>query len=426
MVGLYVISLGCSKNTVDTERIVAKFPVECVLVQTLEEADTVFINTCGFIQSAVEESVETILDIISKTRAANIIVAGCLVGRYSVETLSAEMPEVTLWLSNADMDSWPQKIANLYNTLPQHSCARRKGHAKSYAWLKIAEGCSHTCSFCTIPSIRGPYISHDIATIEAEAIELIGKGVQELVVIAQDTTSWGKDLLPQQKLATLLTVLGSLPIPWIRLLYLYPAGITEQLLETMATIPACLPYFDVPLQHAHPDILASMGRPFAHDPWKIIKRIRAFFPDAALRTSIIVGFPGETEEHYRALLDFIEEACFAHVGVFTYSQEEGTAAAVMENQVPEVVKEERRATLMEVQKNNARQYLASFKDKTLSILVDAESKEWDGLYQGRAWFQAPEIDGITYISGDFEGSIIGNFHDAVVVETKEYDLVTMV
>ena len=245
-------------------------------------------------------------------------------------------------------------------------------------------------------------------------------------MIAQDTTSWGRDFIPQQNLATLLTVLGSLPISWIRLLYLYPAGITEQLLETMANIPACLPYFDVPLQHAHPDILASMGRPFAHDPWKVIQRIRAFFPEAALRTSIIVGFPGETEEHYRALLRFIEEACFAHVGVFTYSQEEGTVAASMKNQVPEIVKEERRAMLMEVQRNNARQYLASFKDKELSILVDTESKEWDGLYQGRAWFQAPEIDGITYISGDFKGAIIGHFHDAVVVETKEYDLVTMV
>lgn len=428
----HIISLGCPKNTVDTEHILASCGLTITVVSKAEDADIVFINTCSFVTTAVEESIETILEVISSISDMNkkpfVIVAGCLVGRYGKESLSKDIPEVDLWLSNKNMTSWNFDILSLLKESSQGYKEQRFLSTRSYSWLKIAEGCSHSCSFCTIPSIRGKYISSSQESLVSEAIELVEKGIKEIVVVAQDITTWGKDLSPESSLSTLLEAIGAIPnLHWLRLLYLYPAGVTVELLEKLVTIPTFIPYFDIPMQHAHPEILSKMGRPFAHDPWKIIERVRNYFPKMALRTSIIVGFPGETEEHFSFLLSFIKEVGFSHVGVFTYQQEEGTRASGYPNQIPPEIKEERKMRLLEVQAEQSKHYLSSFIGSTIDVLIDSSSKEWKGLYHGRTWFQAPEFDGITYISGDFTTqSPIGTIEQATITESLVYDVVAVV
>ena len=433
MLKTHIISLGCPKNTVDTERLLASLNLEIESVEQVIDSDIVFINTCSFIHTAVEESVETILDVIqsvsSLAHKPYIIVAGCLVSRYGEEVLGRDIPEVALWLSNKSMSTWGLSIQSLLNIQSSKPKQYRVVSTQSYSWLKIAEGCSHSCSFCTIPRIRGSYHSFLKEAIISEANELLEKGIKELVVVAQDITRWGSDRVDSQEtLGDLLKTIGALPrLHWLRLLYLYPAGVTTELLETLTTIPTFVPYFDIPMQHVHPDIVLRMGRPFAHDPWKIIKRVRSFFPHAALRTSIIVGFPGETEEHFSFLLSFVKEAQFAHLGVFTYQQEEGTLSSTYPHQICQEIKEERKARLLEVQMEQSRTYLESFVGSTMDVLIDSKSDEWDGLYRGRTWFQAPEFDGITYVSGDFTmQNPIGSVEQATITESLLYDVVAVV
>ncbi|MDE7469004.1 MAG: 30S ribosomal protein S12 methylthiotransferase RimO [Desulfovibrionaceae bacterium] len=433
MLKTHIISLGCPKNTVDTERLLASLNFEIQSVSSPIESDIVFINTCSFVNTAVEESIETILEVIESVSSLEhkpyIIVAGCLVGRYGEEDLRKDLPEVDLWLSNKSISTWGLSILSLLNVKSSKAKQSRIVSTQSYSWLKIAEGCSHSCSFCTIPSIRGPYRSFVKDELLNEANELVGKGIKELIVVAQDITKWGGDFTKSREtLSTLLQDIGAISgLHWLRLLYLYPAGVTTELLETLTTIPTFVPYFDIPMQHVHPEIVEKMGRPFAHNPWKIIERVRSFFPHAALRTSIIVGFPGETEEHFSFLLSFVKEAQFAHLGVFTYQPENGTPSATYPNQIPEEVKEERKARLLEVQMEQSKSYLTSFVGSKMDILIDSKSDEWDGLYHGRAWFQAPEFDGITYISGDFSSkSPIGSMEQATITESLLYDIVAVV
>ncbi len=426
---VYSISLGCPKNRVDTEHTLGALNVN--LVSHLGRAHMVFINTCGFIGPAVQESVRHILEAITHIKGLKrrplLVVAGCLVGRYGVSELKKELPEVELWLTNAELALWPMHMAKALGILEKniHAGRRFMQGNNAYAWLKVSDGCRHNCSFCTIPSIRGKHRSTDAKVLIEEAQNLLDSGVKELVLVAQDVSAWGEDLGQKHGLLTLLEKLVPLKgLEWLRLMYLYPAGITKDLLSFVKdNQEKILPYFDIPLQHAHPHILQNMGRPFAKDPRHVVELVRKFIPNAALRTSFIVGFPGEQDEHFNALRDFIIETRFQHLGVFAYAAEDGTKAATMPEQVEDKLKALRKDELMHIQAEISSEILESYVGKTLPILVDNVHEEWPGLHCGRAWFQAPEVDGITYISG--EGVAPARLINADIVESTNYDLTAL-
>ena len=427
---IYSISLGCPKNRVDTETTLG-FAAKARYVSAPEKADLIFINTCGFIAPAVEESVRTIMETIltlqdiPKEKRPLLVVAGCLVGRYGKKALAPDLPEVDLLLPNDELSLWREQIITLCmkkgrikRTPAAHPRTLSTGPA--YAWLKINEGCRHRCSFCTIPAIRGGLSSTPLASLVNEARFLLDKGTRELVLVGQDVTDWGKEkgenLIPL--LEELLPLKG---LAWLRLMYLYPAGLTNDLLSFLRDAgPPFVPYFDIPLQHAAPDVLSRMGRPFATNPYKVVERVRQYFPQAALRTSIITGFPGETEEDFALLLKFVEATRFHHLGVFAYEAEEGTPAASMPGQVPMPLRRERRERIMQAQSLISEEILESYAGSVQSVLVEGKHEEWPGLHTGRTWFQAPENDGITYISGPKvqPGALVS----AEVTDTATYDI----
>lgn len=343
MLRIYSQSLGCPKNRVDTERLLGSLghpsigePV--VTVADPEDADLVFINTCAFIGPAVEESVRSIVqmaaDLEDLPNRPLFAVGGCLPGRYGVAELAGEIPEVDIWLHAADVDSWPAMLADALK-LKHVEPGRLLSTGPSYAWLKIGEGCRHRCSFCTIPSIRGAYVSAPADALEAEAQALLEQGVKELVLVAQDVTAWGSDSEGGDLRLLLERLLPLSGLERLRLMYLYPAGLRDELLSFLASAgKPFVPYFDMPLQHADPEILGRMGRPFARDPQLAVDRIRHYFPDAALRTTLITGFPGETDAQFATLAEFVARNRFHHLGVFAYEAEDGTPAAAMSGQVP--------------------------------------------------------------------------------------------
>lgn len=430
-VKVFVVSLGCPKNRVDTEHMLGGLGADPLPVEHADEADLVLINTCGFIRPAVEESIQTIFDAIGSALSADpvpvIAVTGCLVSRYGDE-LAAEMPEVDVWLDTKSLDQWPEKIAQAMGRHPAEYLTRKLSTGPGHAYLKVGEGCSHNCAFCTIPSIRGPHVSADLHKLLDEAEQLVEQGVPEIVVVGQDVTAYGSDLDMENGLMELVSGLANIQgLEWLRLMYLYPAGLTDNLLSFLAEIGRpFLPYFDVPLQHAHPDVLRDMGRPFARDPRRVVDRIRRHFPEAALRTSIIVGYPGETDEHFKTLCDFVRDVRFHHLGVFAYQQEEGTPAAEMQGQVADGVKEERRRQLMAIQSDISAEILEAQVGENMEVLIQAPSGEWEGLFIGRTWFQAPEVDGITYVSSGPGGLLHpGTIVKAEIYEAKTYDLVAL-
>lgn len=431
---IYPISLGCPKTKVDTERLLGSLaPVE--LVEQIDQCDLVFLNTCSFIQPAVQESVQTILeaaadmeDLPNEERPL-LAVAGCLPARYGVEELARELPEVNLWLNLDEISNWPQMIKaalNKRDTSRFSSIQTIPGRVAplppSYAYLKISEGCEHVCAFCTIPSIRGPLQSFKREHLLREAEMLVNQGAKELVLVAQDLTAYGRDLNDKLALQSLLEGLGKITgLARLRLMYLYPSGLNRDFLNFLKNLDApLLPYFDVPVQHSHPEILANMGRPFAKNSAKTIDLIREIFPEAALRTSLIVGYPGETEKHFKHLLNFVQEMRFNNLGVFAYQQEDGTRAALLSEQIEDSIKEERRDLIMQIQAEISEEILSAQLNGQVDILVDEPQGEWPNLWIGRAWFQAPEVDGITYISGD--NLQPGDLVTAEIVETGPYDL----
>jgi len=437
-VRIHTISLGCPKNRVDTEWMLGGFGSSFVNVAEPEGADVVLINTCGFIEPAVSESLQVILDMARHLAdldpRPSLVVTGCLVSRYG-QDLRGELPEVDLFLEIGRQGELGQRLQELAalrenvrpgleSALGGFSAARLLTTPPSFAYLKIAEGCDNRCRFCTIPSIRGPLVSRDEARILDDARRCLDQGRKELVLIAQDVTAYGRDR-GQKALRGLLEKLAPLRgLEWMRLMYLYPAGLDGDLLRFLSELgKPFIPYFDMPLQHAHPDILASMGRPFQRDPRAVVEQVREFFPEAALRTTFIVGYPGETEERFRALESFVREARFMHLGVFPYYAEDGSEAALLPDQLPEEVKEERRDRIMEMQAEISEDLLAEFEGQELDVLVDRAHEEWPGLYEGRTWFQAPEVDGITYVSGDTVAP--GKMVRAVIEEVKTYDLVAL-
>ena len=423
---VWSVSLGCPKNRVDTERCLGSLGCTIVPVERADQADLVLINTCAFIESAVRESLKTIFDALEACKDAGrsplFVVAGCLVGRYGKATLAGEITEVDLWLETASMAFWPSMIQERLFGQAIRAQGRLLSTGPSYAWLKIGEGCRHRCAFCTIPQIRGPLVSDEAQALREEAKTLVDKGVRELVLVAQDVSAWGSE--KGKSLCDLLPTLAEIDdLTWLRLLYLYPSGISEALLTCMRDIGApLLPYFDIPIQHVEPSILKAMGRPDTDDPRALLDRIHAVFPDAALRTSLIVGFPGETDEDFESLARFVEEGHCLHLGVFAYSAEEGTRAAGFPNQVPKSVATARRDRLMAIQHAVSRKKLLASVGSTLPVLIDSAHPEWPTLFKGRVWFQAPEIDGITYISAE---SSPGSLVQAEIVESIDYDLTAL-
>lgn len=443
MLSIYSISLGCPKNRVDTERLLGSVaPGRVRMVEDPAEAQLVVINSCAFIAPAIQESVATILECaddlaeMPESERPLLAVAGCLPGRFGAAPLAEEIPEVDIWLETGEMEAWPRQLAEallasrwrghkaLAGVLP--GAGRVLSTGPSYAWLKISEGCGQACSFCTIPMIRGQVRSSTADDLVTEARALLDEGVKELVMVAQDLISWGRDLPGKPDLRHLLERLLPLDgLARLRMMYLYPARLTDELLSFAAGAgPKLVPYFDVPLQHSHPDILTRMGRPFAQSPLKVVERIRKHIPQAALRTSLIAGFPGEGEAEFEHLCRFVEEVRFQNLGVFAYQPEDGTLAAAMPDQLPNEVKEARRAKVMEIQEEISAELLQPYLGGRLDVLVDAPHPEWPGLFVGRAWFQAPEVDGVVYLSG--ENVAPGDMVSAEVTGTFSYDLNALV
>jgi tRNA-2-methylthio-N6-dimethylallyladenosine synthase/ribosomal protein S12 methylthiotransferase len=423
---VFVISLGCPKNRVDTEVILGGLPFRTEMVDGPETADLVLINTCSFIEPAVAESVRTVLEtaeaIRERTPRPVLAVTGCLPARFGQE-LRDGMPEVDVWGLPGELDVLPKRLATALEIEPAAPTGRRSSTPPSFAYLKIAEGCDHACRYCTIPSIRGPLVSRPLDELADEARSLLDQGVSELVLVAQDVTAYGRDLGVKEGLRRLLERLLPLSgLRWLRLLYLYPSGLTDDLLGFLAGAgKPFLPYFDIPFQHVHPEMLAAMARPKAASAAAVVDRVRKHFPEAAIRTTFIVGLPGEKKHHFQALLDFVGAARLHHVGVFPYHAEDGTPAAVMPGQVRRDVKARRVEALMAAQKAISADILDGCVGQDLEVLVDAPHPEWPGLHVGRTWFQAPEIDGVTYVSGP--GVRPGALVTASIEEAKDYDLV---
>jgi len=429
-----LVSLGCPKNLVDSEVILGLLSKEGYPLTTdPSRAEVIIVNTCSFIKDATQEAIETILQYIPYKREGRcrlLIVSGCLPQRYG-KILEKELPEVDLFIGTGSFQKIPQLI-------------RREGKRKSFlsgrtflyndktprilstppftAYLKIAEGCSRTCTFCTVPRIRGPYRSRVIHSVMKEAERLAAQGVKELILIAQDTTAYGEDLGDGTSLERLLKGIVRVEgLRWIRILYAYPkpARFTKTLLELIGREEKVCPYFDLPIQHIDDVILRRMGRRLkGREVRDLIREIRASVPGVALRTSLIVGFPGESESQFNALLHFVEETRFDHLGAFQYSPEEGTPAIRLSKPVPEEVKEERLRTLMEVQKRISHDAYQRLVGKKMEVLVE-EAGSRKTTPRGRIQTQAPEIDGNVFLKGQAQP---GSWVEARMTRALPYDL----
>jgi ribosomal protein S12 methylthiotransferase len=412
---VHLLTLGCPKNQVDSEvmlGVLARRGHEIVLDP--EAADVLVVNTCSFITPAKEESIDAILDLarLKATRPGRrLVVTGCLAQRYADDLLTA-LPEVDVFVGTGDLlriaeavegppTAEPVVYRGAQHILPARELAARvRTGAWWSAYVKVSEGCDHRCSFCIIPAIRGRHESRPMAAVLEEARALTAEGTLELNLIAQDLTAYGRDRRDGASLAGLLRALAR-EVPaarWLRLLYAYPASVTDDLLEVMATEPAVCRYLDMPLQHITDRMLRAMRRERSGAAIRrLLARVRAAVPDIALRSSFIVGFPGETEEDVTALIDFLEEAEFTHVGVFQYSQEEGTAAAGLPGQLPEAVKAERRRRVMTAQAGVAARVLERWVGRVEEVLVERVTGR--GRLVGRTSRQAPAIDGVVALSG---------------------------
>ncbi|MBI5015390.1 MAG: 30S ribosomal protein S12 methylthiotransferase RimO [Deltaproteobacteria bacterium] len=430
---LGLISLGCAKNRVDAEHLLAGLTRRGFeLVEDPAEAEVVIVNTCGFIREAVEESVEEILQaaLLKKDGACRVLaVAGCLAKRYP--EMAPEMPEVDHFFTPEDLPRIPEVLgaaAGLPDapTLPGPRCGPGPGRILTQpphtAYLKIAEGCSNRCTYCTIPAIRGPFRSHAEDQLVAEAQELAGLGVVELNLVAQDVTSYGGDTQDPAALTRLLRRLAAIDgLAWLRLLYAYPGRLPAGLAELLAEGGKLLPYLDVPIQHIHPRILRAMGRrTSAEEVEALLVGLQETVPGLVLRTTTIVGFPGETEEEFDALVALIRRVRFHHLGAFLYSPEEGTPAARLRPRIPVKVGRQRLDRLLEAQAEISETRNREFLGRTLDVLVEGVDEE--GEVVGRTYGQAPEVDGFTRLSG-YEGEIeIGAFVRARITGADTYDL----
>lgn len=434
-----MVSLGCPKNLVDSEvmlGILARGGYE--LTPRPEEADVIVVNTCGFIAPAKQESINTILEMAEYKKfgvAKKLVVAGCLVERYRQE-IREQIPEVDYVIGTNELEriltacsetSTPTVATGPLEPYLYHEFTPRVLSTPKYsAYLKIAEGCDHPCTFCVIPQMRGAFRSRRFASVIREAENLAKQGVREITIVGQDTTSYGEDLGLRNGLATLLRELGGIPdLTWVRFLYCYPNRVTDALIAAVAETPKVARYFDIPLQHASGNVLKLMkrgsnGRQFL----RMLEEIRAAIPGVALRTSFIVGFPGETDEDFKALLDFVEAAEFDHLGVFLYSNEESSRSFALPNQVPASLARRRQKRLMALQRKISRRNLRRVVGESLPVLVEGRSEETELLYQGRSERQAPGIDGCILIN-DCQGPEPqpGEFRWATITQAGDYDLI---
>src|SRR5436190_4221256 len=439
------ISLGCPKNLVDSEVMMGQLKHNGYeITPNAEEADTIVVNTCGFIDSAKKESIDTILEaaqLKTEGKAKRLVVAGCLVERYRDE-LKAEMPEVDAFIGtsqindilivcdpNTNTRSLPvvplgnQSATYLYD----ESTPRVLATPSHYAFIKIAEGCDRPCAFCFIPQMRGHFRSRRFGSIVAEAQQLAEEGVKELILVAQDSSRYGEDLGKQDALAQLLRELSHTEgVEWVRVMYTYPTHISDAFLDVLATEPKAVKYLDMPLQHASQNVLKLMKRGGNRlSLERLIKRVRDRVPGIAVRTTFITGFPGETEEDFEELLAFVRNVQFDRVGVFTYSDEEGTPAFDLPNKVNAKIAERRRARLMKEQARISRKRNKARIGETVRVLFEGESNESDLLWQGRMEAQAPDIDGCVLINDAPESfePLPGQLVNVLITSAQEYDLV---
>ena len=445
------ISLGCSKNLIDTEALIGEFKKNKYnIVNEEEKADILVINTCGFIESAKEEAINTILEMAEykKKRCKYLIVMGCLVQRYYEELIKA-LPEVDLFIKIENYDNLWSKIEDLLkrgivekeknaskkiSEIPQMPMLKQEEFLNrtittgtNYAYIKIGEGCSNKCTYCAIPYIRGPFASRKMEDILEEANMLAKKGIKELIVIAQDTTKYGVDIYGESKLAELLEKLSKIEgIKWIRFLYSYPEGITEELIDVVAKNDKIAKYFDIPIQHISDKILKRMNRKTNRNQIEnLIANIRNKIPNVILRTSLIVGFPGETKEDFEELNEFVKQTKFDKLGTFMYSKEDGTPAEKLPEQIHGNTKKARYNKIMKTQQEISRKLQEDKIGKTYEVLV--EDMSFDGKYYiGRTMQDVPDIDGIVYIKNEndkIQDSLLNHFVNCKVIDVSNYDLI---
>jgi ribosomal protein S12 methylthiotransferase len=435
---LYPVSLGCPKNLVDTEIMLGRLAHQgWRVVATPEEARVLLVNTCAFIAPASQEAVDTILEMARHKETdpgKQLVVAGCLVARYGEELLPP-LPEVDLFVGVNDFPRLPELLngsaagtdprlahqAPRFDYLePQPRFPATPGHL---AYLKLAEGCSHRCTFCTIPAIRGPYRSRLLASLMAEAQHLAATGVKELNLVAQDTTAYGRDWGGQPGLVELLGELAAIPgFTWLRLLYTHPAHFTPELIAALANLPHIAPYLDIPIQHAHDEMLRRMGRRYTRDHLvNLFQQLKQTIPGLALRTTVMVGFPGETEAHFQTLVDLVEEVQFEHLGVFLYYPEEGTPACRYPDPVPRRTARARARRLKALQARRVRQRLKAMVGTVQPVLVEGVSPESEYLLTGRLISQAPDIDGQVYLTAGV--GQVGEIQPVRLTRALPYDLV---
>jgi ribosomal protein S12 methylthiotransferase len=433
-----LISLGCARNLVDSEIILGTLKKSgCKISSSPSGADIAIVNTCSFIEDAKKESIEVILDLIelkNRKKLKRILVAGCLPQRYG-EELKAELKEVDGFIGVDAVNGLPALIKRLalgrksdiilpeprylYDDKSPRLCLT----PRHYAYVKISEGCSHKCSFCIIPAIRGRHRSRTIGSVVRESRSLIERGVKELNVIGQDTTIYGKDIYGGYSLAGLLRRLSRIKgANWIRLLYGHPEHFTDELISVISEEDNICKYIDIPIQHINGRILKAMGRSASGaNIRKLIRRIRNRIPGVVLRTSVIVGFPGESGKEFRELKDFVKETRFERLGAFRYSREEGTRAALMKGQVPEDIKSSRLDEIMRLQRGISAENNMNMVGRELDVLIDEPDPADKGMFLGRSYMDAPEIDGTVFVKGS--GIKVGDMAKVRIVDGYEYDLV---
>lgn len=426
------ISLGCSKNLVDTEMMIGLFEKnKFEIVNNPSEAEIIVVNTCGFIESAKEEAIHTILEMseYKQDKCQYLIVTGCLVQRYQKE-LEKEIPEVDLWIAVEEYSNFWEKVTQLLDKTENQNFAEQLDYINRkittngyYAYLKIAEGCSNHCTYCAIPKIRGPYISRKIEDILEEAQDLSAAGVEEIIVIAQDTTKYGIDLYGEPKLAELLKKLCELNFKWIRFLYSYPETITDELIQTVKEEEKICKYFDIPIQHISDPVLKRMGRKSTSETIRnVIKKIREEIPNVVLRTTFITGFPGETEEQFEELKEFVKETKFDRLGVFPYSKEDGTPAVKLDGHLRMNVKKARANEIMRIQNDVSYHNNEMLIGKELEVLLEEITPDGE-YYIGRSAREVPDdTDGAIFVKNTKE-VIIGDFVKVIVEKALDYDLI---
>ncbi len=415
-----IISLGCSKNLVDSE-VFAHIIEQNKYRQTnkLEEANVIIINTCGFINDAKEESIDTILEAAEHKKTGKckkLIVTGCLVKRY-FKDIEKDIPEIDHLIDLKDFDNF----SKLFSQTCKYQ--RKLLTLPHFAYLRISDGCNNYCSYCAIPSIRGNLESVPIESLVQEAESLAERGVNELIITAQDTANYGVDIYGKPKLDVLLEELHKIEkLKWIRILYLHPAHITSKIIDAIGKLPKVCKYFEIPIQHINNDILQSMNRKVTKERIKeIVTEIRTKIPEAIIRTTLITGYPGESEDKYIELRDFIQEMKFERLGVFSYSREEDTPAFDLSEQIPEKIAEKRKEEIMTLQQTISEDFLASLIGKKIKVIIDRIGEEGEFSFEGRSYFDAPEIDGIVFIEkGETE---IGKIVTVEITDSWEYDLV---